>query len=92
MISWLNGAEWSMEYGLWSMEYGAKKKALARQSWWPKTTPWFQNGSKMEVAIMEVAAEVMEVLIALKQIARMVISSFSPGKSKNLNSKNVFQS
>ena len=42
-----------------------------------------QNGSEMEVAMVEVAAEVMVVLMALNQIARMVISSFFPGESKN---------
>ena len=49
-----------------------------------------QNGSKMEVAMVEVAAEVMVVLMALNQIAIMVISSFFPGKSKNSISKIFF--
>ena len=47
-----------------------------------------QNGSKMEVAMVEVAAEVMVVLMALNQIARMGISSFFPGKTKNFILKN----
>ena len=47
-----------------------------------------QNGSKMEVAMVEVAAEVVVVLMALNQIARMVISSFFPGESKNSILKN----
>ena len=39
-----------------------------------------QIGSKMEVATVEVAAEVMVVLMALNQIVRMVISRFFPGE------------
>ena len=39
-----------------------------------------QNGSKMEVTMVEVAAEVMEVLMALNQIARF--QAFSLAKAK----------
>ena len=43
----------------------------------------------MEVAMVEVAAEVVVVVMALKLTARMVISSFFPGDSKNSITKNL---
>ena len=46
-----------------------------------------QNGSEMEVAIVEVAVVVMVGFMALNQMARMVISSFFPGESKNPRKK-----
>ena len=48
-----------------------------------------QNGSKMEVAMVEMAAEVMVVLMALKQIAKVVILSFFRRKQE-LNFKDFF--
>ena len=41
-----------------------------------------QNVSKMEVAMVQGAAEVVVVLVAVKKIVKMVISSFFPHESK----------
>ncbi len=49
-----------------------------------------KNGSKIEVKMVKVAAEVMEVLMAFNQIATMVILGFFPYKIKRPISKNDF--
>ena len=65
---------------------GPRSKKVAqtspKQRRGPNTAPQLkmaQNGLKMEVAIVVVAAQVMVVFMALNQTARMAISSFFPG-------------